>query len=162
MPADDQESQRDEVTRVVRRWAKAFASGDADGVLAQFDSEYASLLHQPEEFPGPIRGWDDLTHYYRRMVELSTNMRDHALAEIEADVVGETAWCYLRGSVTFDIAGSDASVSGEARQSFLLRRRGDEWKIIHYHESRETPGLREPLADAHPRPDELRAGAGES
>lgn len=158
MSETDLEVERGEVKRVVRRWARAFAVNDATSVLDQFDRDYPELLYQAEEFPAPLRGWDDLSHYYRRMFELAVDMRDHELDEFEADVLGDIAWCYLRGSVTFDIAGSQTSVSGNARQSFLLRRRNGEWKIIHYHESRETEGLREPLTSAHPRPHELRHG----
>lgn len=154
--SQDVEAEREAVKKVVRRWARAFGSNDADAVLAVWDESYPFILHQAEEFPDPIRGFDELTHYNRTMARLASNMRDHALVDLEADVIGDAAWCYLRGSVTFDIPTMSEPISGEARQTFILRKRDGEWKVIHYHESRETTGLREPLLEAHPRPDEIR------
>jgi ketosteroid isomerase-like protein len=142
------------VKKVVRRWARAFSSLDADTILGLWDSSYPKILHQAEEFPDPIRGWDELSHYNRTMMQLASNLRDQSLQDLEADVIGDMGWCYIRGTITFDIPGMDKPITGQARQTFILRRTADGWKIIHYHESRETPGLREPLLKAHPRPDE--------
>jgi ketosteroid isomerase-like protein len=143
------------VKKAIRRWARSFSSNDADAVLGVWDETYPQILHQAEEFPDPIRGFGELEHYNRAMARLASDMRDQSVLDLEADVIGDAAWCYLRGTITFDIPGLPEPISGVARQTFILRRRDGEWKVIHYHESRETAGLREPLKEAHPRPDEL-------
>ena len=89
-------------------------------------------------------------------MRLASNLRDQSVKEFEADVIGDMAWVFLRGTITFDIPGLSEPVSGLARQTFILRKTPDGWKVIHYHESRETPGLRTPLLEAHPRRDEIR------
>lgn len=152
---DDLDADRDAVKRVVRRWARAFSANDAEGVLAVWDSTYPHIIHQAEEFPDPIRGWDELRHYNTTMMKIASNLRDQAVADLEADILGDVGWVYLRGSITFDVAGMDEPICGEARQTFILRKRDNEWRVIHYHESRETPNLREPLRAAHPRAEEL-------
>jgi ketosteroid isomerase-like protein len=153
---DELESERDAVKKVVRRWARAFSSLDAEGVLGVWDRTYPKILHQAEEFPDPIRGFDELTHYNQTMMRLASNLRDQSVKEFEADVIGDMAWVFLRGTITFNIPGMNEPITGLARQTFILRKTSDGWKVIHYHESRETPGLRTPLLEAHPRRDEIR------
>lgn len=146
----------DAVKKVVRRWARAFSALDAETILSLWDSKYPKILHQAEEFPDPVRGWQELTHYNRTMMQIASNLRDQSVLDLEADVIGDMAWVYLRGTITFDVQGMDKPITGQARQTFILRKTSDGWKFIHYHESRETPGLREPLLRAHPRPEEAR------
>ena len=155
--ADQLEAERDAVKKVVRRWARAFSALDADGVLGVWDKSYPKIMHQAEEFPDPIRGFDELTYYNRAMMRLASNLRDQSLIDMEADVIGDMAWCYIRGTITFDIPKLDKPITGKTRQTFILRKTADGWKVIHYHESRETPGLREPLLEAHPRAKEIQA-----
>jgi ketosteroid isomerase-like protein len=95
-------------------------------------------------------------HYNNTMMRLASNLRDQSVLDFDADVIGDVGWVYLRGTITFDIPGLEGPISGQARQTFILRRTEAGWKVIHYHESRETPGLREPLLEAHPRADEIR------
>jgi ketosteroid isomerase-like protein len=152
----DIEADREAIKKVVRRWARAFSSNDLEGVLSVWDRDYPLIRHQAEEFPDPIRGWDELVHYNTTMMRLASNLRDQSVKDFDADVIGDMGWVYLRGTITFDIPTMDKPITGEAKQTFILRRTADGWKVIHYHESRETPGLRQPLIEAHPRPDEIR------
>lgn len=150
------DSEIDAVKKVIRRWARSFSNLDAEGVLSAWDSSYPKIMHQAEEFPDPIRGWDELVHYNRAMMSTASNIRGQSLADLEADVMGDVAWCYLRGGITFDIPGMHESLSGETRQTFILHKVDGAWKLIHYHESRETPELRQYLYNAHPRGEQLR------
>lgn len=155
MTTEDRQADIDAVKRVVRRWARSFSNLDADGVLAVWDPSYPKILHQAEEFPDPIRGWDELQHYNRTMMSIASNLRDQSLQDLEADVEGNVGWVYIRGTITFDIPGMPFPIAGQTRQTFILHRVNGDWKVIHYHESRETPELRQYLADAHPRKAEL-------
>src|SRR6202034_1871339 len=141
--ADPSEVEVEAIKKVVRRWARAFSSLDAETILSLWDPTYSKIMHQAEEFPDPIRGFDELSHYNRTMMTLASNLRDQSLIDLDADVIGDLGWCYLRGTITFDIPGMKESLRGQARQTFILRKTPAGWKIIHYHESRETPGLRE-------------------
>lgn len=142
----------DDVKNVIKRWANAFGRNDAEAILDLWDEGYSPLMYQAEEFPDPLRGYEELKHYMTAMMDTAENIRGQALADLEADVMGDVAWCYIRGSITFDIPGLDQPIDGEARQTFVLRRTDGGWKIVHYHESRETPGLRDPLSSVHPDP----------
>jgi uncharacterized protein (TIGR02246 family) len=140
----------EEVQRVVRRWARAFSSGDAAGAAAVWDADYGAALYQAEEFEAPFRGVDSVRAYYEAMTNIVSGFRDLDVHDLEADVLGDVAWCFLRGSATFDVAGRDEPLHGQTRQTFLLRRTADGWKVIHYHESRETPAIRGFFAAAWP------------
>ncbi len=144
------ESDRDAVGRVIRRWGRAFSTVDSDALIALWDETYPDIIYQAEEFPDPFRGFDQVKYYYGQIPTFAHNIRDQSLVDLDIDVLGDVAWVYLRGTVTFDIPGKPEPISGEARQSFILRKVGGEWKIIHYHESRETPDLAQYLQHAHP------------
>ncbi len=152
----DVEEERAAVKKVIRRWARAFSSKDVDLVLQTWDRDYPHIIYQAEEFPDPLRGWAELEHYYREIAKLAQNFRDQSVVDFDVDVIGDVAWCYLRGTITFDILGSDQIVSGPVRQIFLLRKTAGGWKIIQYHDSREVPELRQPLLAAHPRAEAVR------
>jgi len=146
-----------EVIKVVKRWARAFSAGDWEAIMELWDSEYEPLLHQAEEYPAPLRGREEIASYNRAMSEKATGHRDHGVADFLADVIGDMAWCYLRGSITFDFEGLDKPIQGQVSQLFILRKNAaGEWKFIQYHEGRETPGLREPFLKAHPDPESVQ------
>lgn len=144
-----------EVISAVKRWARAFGKGDADGIMAMWDRDYPELIHQAEEYPDPLRGWDEIEYYNRQFVQNASGHRDPGVADFLADVIGDVAWCYLRGSITFDWASLNKPIQGQVSQLFILRRRDGEWRIIQYHEGRETPGLRDAFRVAHPNPDRM-------
>jgi ketosteroid isomerase-like protein len=154
----DVQAEKDAVKKVIRRWARAFGNKDVEAVLGTWDCDYPNILYQAEEFPDPLRGWAEVEHYYREIAKLAQNFRDQSVIDFEVDVIGDVAWCYLRGTTTFDILGSDKIVSGLVRQIFLLRKTAGGWKIIQYHDSREVPELRQPLLTAHPRADAIGNG----
>lgn len=151
------EAERAAVVQVIDRWRSAFNALDPDALCALWDQTYPHIVYQPEEFPDALHGWREVESYYRAVVKIAQNLRDQSLTDLEMDLFGELAWVYHRGRVTFDIVGKAESVPGEVRHTFILRKVDGAWKIIHYHESREAPGLRQYVYDAHPRGKELRA-----
>jgi ketosteroid isomerase-like protein len=152
----DIQAEIDAVKKVIRRWARAFANKDLPAVFEAWDQDYPNIIYQAEEYPDPLRGWAEVDHYYRGIAKLAQNFRDQSVVDFDVDVIGDVAWCYLRGTTTFDILGSEQIVTGLVRQVFLLRKTAGGWKIIQYHDSREVPELREPLLAAHPRADAIR------
>jgi ketosteroid isomerase-like protein len=151
----DVQPEKDAVKKVIRRWARAFSTKDLAAVYETWDQDYPNIIYQAEEFPDPLRGWAEVAHYYREITRLAQNFRDQSVIDFDVDVIGDVAWCYLRGTTTFDILGSDQIVTGMVRQVFLLRKTASGWKIIQYHDSREVPELRHPLLAAHPRADAI-------
>lgn len=152
----DTEAEKDQVRKTIKRWAKAFGTKDLAGILAEWDLDYPHIVYQAEEYPDPLRGAKEIEFYYRGITQLAQNLRGQSVIDFDVDVIGEVAWCYLRGTITFDILNSEQKVSGEVRQTFLLRKTERGWKIIQYHDSRETPDLRRPLLSAHPRSETLQ------
>jgi uncharacterized protein (TIGR02246 family) len=151
-----EKSDVEQVGSLVRRWARAFSSNDAETIMALWDEDYRHSLHQAEEFPDPMRGREEIRAYNENMASQAKNFRDPSVTDFLVDVIGDTAWCYLRGDITFDLPELDKPIKGQARQTFLLRRTPAGWRIIHYHESRETPGLRDPLREIHPAPERMQ------
>ena len=54
---------------------------------------------------------------------------------MKVDVVGGVAYAYLSYLVRADVRGIDHTMVLRGRNTFVLHRSGDSWKLIHYHES---------------------------
>jgi ketosteroid isomerase-like protein len=147
--ADKSDEARD-VEAVIKGLMRAFADGDSDGILTAWHLDDDSVIHQPEEFGHPVVGAAALRYYYKSLVGLVHNFRDTRLDQMETRVYGDFAWSYMRGSATFDVVGLLEPLAGSVRQTFVLHKMHGQWKIVHYHESRETPGIREAFQSADP------------
>lgn len=163
------EAELDEVRRIVRKWGRAFTNRDPQLVVDMWDQTYEHLVYQGEDFAGPLLGWDEIHAYLMKMLQVDFEIRDQAMTEMYSDILGETAWVYFRGWSTGSIPGGEirltgatasaTDIRGETRHTFLLRRRGGAWRIIHYHESRVIDYMAE--CDSHLIPVSAKSRAAE-
>lgn len=132
-----------EVQRVIARFGRAFSAPavDVQGLVDLWDAEYPSPVYQPEELVTPARTWDEVRGYFERLPAQITGMSDIRPLDVRVDVFGDVAYAYARTWGSLGVVKRDEPLEGEVRQTFVMRRRDGAWRIIHYHESRLTPGL---------------------
>ena len=124
------------VEAVIHRWKAAFAARDSEALKCLWDRDYPQLLYIGEGWNDPFLGWAAIGGYLDS-VSSGWEILEWNLGDLVVDVLGELAYAYC----TFVIVGK-GSAQGlgrrqifEGRDTFLLCRKGDEWKIIHLHES---------------------------
>ncbi|HEX6730940.1 MAG TPA: nuclear transport factor 2 family protein [Pyrinomonadaceae bacterium] len=135
-PASAQESET-AVREVLSRSASAFEKGDMaaleklwanDESVTVFESGHANY------------GWADYRdkHLGPEMKEMKNTK--YTLSDIKVKVSGNTAWATFKYAISADIG--TRHVDGAGLGTAVLEKRGDDWKIVHWHSSapRRAPG----------------------
>lgn len=90
-------------------------------------------------------GWEDYRdHHLKPEVEEMKNVT-YRLTDIQARVAGKTAWATFKYTIAADL--KDRRVDAAGLGTAVLEKRGDAWKIVHWH----TSSPRKPAA-APPKP----------
>jgi uncharacterized protein (TIGR02246 family) len=133
------------VVDVIRRFARAFGNHDTEQFMAVWDHEYGDrIVYQPEEIGTDVRGLDGIRAYFEHVPQVVRALREVKTIDFRVELISDDFalvhnrfWCRLalhKRPFTYD---------GQVRQSFVLRKRDGEWRVIHYHESRQSPGFEE-------------------
>ena len=129
-------SQQDksQVAAVISEWNAAFIATDAGRLKNLWDKDYPQLLYIAEENNDAVRGNDAIGTYYGAIPEFVESI-DFKLKETTVDAIGDMAYAYVEFLAKASIQGVDHEMTFEGRNTFILRKGGGQWKIIHYHES---------------------------
>ncbi len=128
-------SQQDKqaVEAVIQEWMSALNAGDIEGVKGVWDKSYDSLVFIAEENDDALHGWSGVDGYYDGLAGVTR--ADWKMDNLKIDVLGDAAWAYLTFVVEADIKDFNRTMVFPGRNTFILRKVGGQWKIIHYHES---------------------------
>lgn len=149
MPAtQDAETKTDQdaILATLRRFSRAFDSFDTDQFMSTWDEE-AEIVYQPEELLHPIFDRDDLRAYFDHLPEVIRRFNDNRVIDFKLQTHGDLATVYVRFWSRISFAKVPQTADGQIRQSFVLRRRDDGWRLVHYHESRQAAGMEEAVGD---------------
>ena len=129
-------SQQDksQVEAVIKEWNAAFTARDTGRLNNVWDKDYSQLLYIAEENNDAVRGSDGIATYYSAIPEFVESL-DFALKETTVDAIGDMAYAYVEFLAKARIKGVDHEMTFNGRNTFILRKAGGQWKIIHYHES---------------------------
>ncbi|HZI62612.1 MAG TPA: nuclear transport factor 2 family protein [Pyrinomonadaceae bacterium] len=143
LSASAQDNERS-VREVLMQSAAAFEKGDMaaleklwanDESVVVFESGHANY------------GWADYRdrHLGPEMKEMKNTK--YTLSDVRVKVSGNTAWATFKYAISADIG--TRHVDGAGLGTAVLEKRGDDWRIVHWHSSAPR---RAPAAPA-PRPD---------
>jgi uncharacterized protein (TIGR02246 family) len=130
-----------DVMDVVRRFSQTFDTLDVDQFIKLWANEASLIVYQPEELLSPIYDLKSLRAYFANLANVIRGFRDTKVIDLRIDVTGDTATVFVRFWTRIAFAREAKVLDGQIRQTFLLRRRDDRWRLVHYHESRQVPGL---------------------
>lgn len=122
--------EKNDVELITKLWAN-------DESVTVFESGHANY------------GWADYRdrHLFPEMKEMKNTK--YTLSDIKAKVSGTTAWATFKYAISADIG--TRHVEGAGLGTAVLEKRGQDWKIVHWHSSapRRAPN---PTASPSPRP----------
>jgi uncharacterized protein (TIGR02246 family) len=129
-------SQQDksQVEAVIREWNEAFVATDPARLKGIWDNDYPQLMYIAEENNDCLRGSDAIATYYGGIPDFVESI-DFSLTETTVDAIGDMAYAYVEFLAKASIKGVDHQMTFQGRNTFVLRKTGGQWKIIHYHES---------------------------
>ena len=120
----------DPVAAVLLRNAQGFETGDLaildtiwanDEGVTVFESGYANY------------GWADYRdHHLKPEIDEMKNVK-YQLSDVRTRVSGDTAWATFKYSLAADLKERHVEAAGLG--TAVLEKRGDEWKIVHWHTS---------------------------
>ncbi|MDO8588405.1 MAG: nuclear transport factor 2 family protein [Armatimonadota bacterium] len=127
------------LTRAYERWLKAWRNVDVELMLSLFDRDNPGLIYQAEETAGPAHTITDLTAYWTAARDqLHLQVKQWQELEKHVWISDDIATIYVLLDTTLAAElMAPGDISGKLRASILYRRVGAEWRIIHYHESRQ-------------------------
>ncbi|HTV26043.1 MAG TPA: nuclear transport factor 2 family protein [Polyangiaceae bacterium] len=115
---------------VVQRWATAFGESNVDAIVALYAPDASffgtgskALVTTPEQ----VRSYFEAG--LNRDKPRGAELLEHSLKVISDDVVIVTGLDRVSGT------RDGAVYHADGRVSFVLERRGSEWKIVHFHRS---------------------------
>jgi len=113
---------------VVERWAKALSAGNLDEIVQLYAPD---ALFYGTTMPNVTATHDDLRKYFSATLPLKPTMKlaEHWTLEISNASVVDA------GVYEFSRMRDGQLLSTRLRYSFVVAKRGDEWKIVHHHSS---------------------------
>ena len=132
MVANREEKQQ--VEAVIQAWKTSFAAADVEAVKELWDQDYPQLIYTAEESNDHLTDWASISEYYDAIPPMVESM-DWQIDDLMVDVIGDVAYAYCTFFVKAEVKGIDHTLIANGRDTFILRKTGGRWKIIHYHES---------------------------
>jgi ketosteroid isomerase-like protein len=132
MAASEQDGQQ--IAAVIEQYRRGFATMDVERLKAIWDQDYDNIIYIAQEKAEPVRGWAGVERYYEGVARLLQRVRAMTVSDLSVDVLGDVAYAYCVFHFGGEMKGRSHVADG--RDTFILRRKGRAWKVIHYHESR--------------------------
>ena len=130
-----------EIKQVLRHFTRCFSTYDAEGFVKIWDDQADFIVYQPEELPHAFFSIAELREYANNLKNVVKGMGDVKVIDFKIVVDGDFATVFVRFWARLSFMKVPQVVDGQIRQSFVLRRREDGWKLTHYHESRQAAGF---------------------
>ena len=126
------EQEKQEIKAAVDEWAAASTANDSRRQKSLWDQLYPNVVYIAEENELPIVGWTGIADYYGDEQDSASADRLWTYDNLVSDVFGDTAYaqCTAIGQ-----AGRSPRTEYVMRITFIFRKVGRQWKIIHFHES---------------------------
>ncbi|QBI19611.1 DUF4440 domain-containing protein [Egibacter rhizosphaerae] len=128
---------RQQITAIIEQYRRGFATMDAETLKSIWDRDYRNLIYIAQEAAGPILGWAVIEQYYENVTGFLGSVSTMTIADVSVDVLGDTAYAFCTFHFEGELEGESHIADG--RNTFILRRKGGGWKVIHYHESLPGP-----------------------
>ena len=136
----------DPVAAVLRRNAQGFETGDLAMLNTLWAADEGVTVF---ESGGANYGWADYRdHHLKPELEEMKNVK-YQLSDIKTRVSGNTAWATFKYSLSADL--KERHVDANGLGTAVLEKRGNDWKIVHWHTSARRRAPAQPAAAAPPK-----------
>jgi ketosteroid isomerase-like protein len=126
------------ITSLYEEWCAAFQAMDAEGMKSLFDADFPGLVYQCEESADPMFTWAEIAAYWDAAPTLVREVPVWRELTRKVAIDGDSAFIYSKLDTHLEVFGAKRPLIGELRALIGLRRVLEDWKIVHYHESRHV------------------------
>lgn len=121
---------REEALDLIEKWAKAFTDSDVDAIVNLYAPDALFLGTGSKTV---VVKTDEIRKYFEQAL-LSNRPRGASLGAYSATVLSDTA-VVVTGLDTVSGVRDGKPYSANGRVTFVVAKRGSEWKIVHFHRS---------------------------
>ena len=121
---------QEEAIQVLERWTKAFSDSDVDGIVKLYAPDALFLGTGSKTV---VTKSDDIRKYFEDAL-LTNRPRGATLGSYEAMILSDTA-VVVSGLDTVTGVRDGTPYSNNGRATFVVAKRGSDWKIVHGHRS---------------------------
>jgi ketosteroid isomerase-like protein len=131
-----QESQdKEKIKEVLEKYRTGWLKLDTNILKSIWDQEYKNIVYVAVELKKPIYGWAGVKDYYERTAKELLQVKDFTLQNISLDIFHDIAFAFATYHFEAISKTGKEPIGGDGRISFILRKKGNQWLLIHYHES---------------------------
>jgi ketosteroid isomerase-like protein len=127
---------RRQITEVIEQYRRGWEAMDCNQLKAIWDRDYDHIIYIPLEAAQPVRSWAGVEEYYKNVAAFVERVKAMKVSDLSMDVFGDVAYTFCHVHAEAGFKGQRQPFLLDARDTFILRRTGGAWKVIHYHESR--------------------------
>ncbi len=121
---------REHALALVENWNTAFVASDVEGIVKLF-AEDATFLGTSSK--SPVVTPEGIRNYFAKAL-LDTKWRSQSLNDTAVTVLSDTA-VIVTGLHALTGLRDGKAVGGDGRITFVMAKRGADWKIVHLHSS---------------------------
>jgi uncharacterized protein (TIGR02246 family) len=121
---------REEALEVVEKWSAAFTASDVDAITALYAPD-ATFLGTGSQ--AVVTAPEDIRSYFERALR-SNRPRSATLGAHHVAVLSDTAVLVTGVDTVTGVRGGNP-VSAQGRVTFVVAKRGNVWRIVHFHRS---------------------------
>lgn len=122
---------KEEALQVLEKWTKAFTASDVEGIVKLYAPNALFLGTGSKTVVTKPEG---IRKYFKRAL-LSNRPRGATLNTYSATVLSDSA-VVVTGLDTVTGVRDGKPFSAKGRVTFVIGKRGSEWRIVHFHRSR--------------------------
>ncbi len=126
------------IASLYERWCEAFQAMDAEKMKSLFDSNFPGLVYQCEESADPMFTWAEIAAYWDAAPTLVREVPEWRELVKKVAIDGDSAFVYAKLDTHLEVFDAKRPLKGELRALIGLHRVDEDWKIVHYHESRHV------------------------
>lgn len=143
---DNRETDRQAIEAVVNEYYLGWLTMDAPRLKSIWKDDEGDLVYTALEMARPLRDLDTIKRYIDRAMSECEPPKDKTVDILSLEIIGDVAITYFTWHYEFrfkeprpEWAPQVDLIVADGRATLVLRRTGDGWKVMHYHESRNGP-----------------------
>jgi ketosteroid isomerase-like protein len=122
------------IAAVLRAWHAAISSNDIVTLKRLWDQDHQGLVFIVEENNEAYFDWPSIEKYYSAQTSGENNI-EWSIDNLKAGAFGDAGWGYLTFVASGRVEALQHNFVWSGRISFFLCKTGNDWKLVHYHES---------------------------
>jgi uncharacterized protein (TIGR02246 family) len=125
---------KEEAFQVLEQWTKAFTASDVDAIMKLHASDALFLGTSSQTV---VTRTEDIRKYFERALE-SDMPRGAVFSDYSSMVLSDTAVLFT-GLSASSRTREGKTITSEGRATFVIAKRPEGWRIVHFHRSAMPP-----------------------